>query len=83
MLLELFPIVLAVEIWGDSFRNFKVLFNCDNLGVVQVVNRLSADSQPVVQLLRHLVLHGLQLNTLIYAVYLPGEENTSADALSY
>lgn len=35
VLLELFPIVVAMEIWGEAFRNLKVRFNCDNLGVQQ------------------------------------------------
>ena len=82
VLLELFPIVVALELWGESLRNLKVRFNCDNLGVVQVVNRLSAASPPVVSLLRHLVLRCLHLNVFMYAVHLPGVENTLADALS-
>lgn len=82
VLLELFPIVVAMEIWGESFRNLKVRLNCDNLGVVQVINRLSAKSLPVVRLLRHLVLRCLKMNVFIYAVHLPGVDNTVADALS-
>ncbi|XP_077309871.1 integrase/recombinase xerD homolog [Lithobates pipiens] len=55
VLLELFPVVLAVELWGEAFRDRKVRFHVDNLGVVQVLNRMSAASPPVVRLLRHLV----------------------------
>lgn len=50
--------------------------------MVQVVNRLTAASVPVVRLLRHLVLRCLQVNAFIYAVHLPGIDNTLADALS-
>lgn len=75
--------MLALELWGDSFRNLKVHFNCDNLAVFQVVNRVSAALQPVVWLLRHLVVRCLQLNALIYAVHLLGVENTLVDALSH
>lgn len=82
MLLELFPVVLAVEVWGESFRDLKIRLNCDNLGVVQVINRISASSLTVVRLLRHLVLRCLQLNIFLYAVHLPGVDNTLADALS-
>lgn len=80
--LELFPVVLALELWGASFRNLKVPFHGDNMGVVQVINRVSASSPPVIRLLQHLVLRCLQLNVFIYAVHLPGEENVIADALS-
>ena len=83
VLLKLFPIVVALELWGESFRNSKVRFSCDNLGVVQVVNRISAESPSVVSLLRHLVLRCLHLNVFIHAVHLPVVKNTLADALSH
>lgn len=82
MLLELFPVVLAVELWGACFRDMKVRFHGDNLGVVQVINKVSALSPPVVWLLRHLVLRCLEINVFVYAVHLPGVENVIADALS-
>lgn len=81
-LLELFPIVLAVEIWGRAFQNKKVRFHCDNLGVVTAINNLSASSLPVVRLLRHLVLLCLRLNAFVYAVHIPGVSKRIADALS-
>lgn len=82
VLLELFPVVLAVELWGASFRDLKVRFHGDNMGVVQVINRVTASSPPVIRLLQHLVLRCLQLNVFIHAVHLPGVENVIADALS-
>lgn len=81
-LLELFPIVLALELWGSEFSNKRVRFHCDNLGVVQAINKLSASSPPVVSFLRRLVLRCLELNCFICAVHLPGVDNTVADALS-
>ncbi|XP_077309137.1 uncharacterized protein LOC143928250 [Lithobates pipiens] len=82
VLLELFPIVLALELWGESCRNLKLRINCDNMGVVQVVNRMSASSPPVIRLLRQLVLRCLRLNVFLYAVHIPGVENALADSLS-
>lgn len=80
VLLELFPVVLVMELWDTAWRNLKIRLNCDNMGVVQVVNQLSASSQPVIRLLRHLVC--LQLNVFLYAVHIPGIDNTLADSLS-
>lgn len=80
--LELFPIVLAVELWGEDFRNRRVRFHCDNLGVVQAINNNSASSPPVVRLLRHLVLTCLRINCFVSAVHVPGVDNSVADALS-
>ena len=82
MLLELFPIVLVVELWGQEFWNRRVRFHCDNLGVVQAITSLAASSLPVVRLLRALVLKFLELNMFICAVHIPGVENEVADALS-
>lgn len=82
MLLELFPIVLAVELWGDAFRDRKVSFNCDNMGVVTAINNISASSMPVVHHLLLFVLLCLQLNAFIYAVHISGVSNKIADALS-
>ena len=44
VLLELFPVVVALELWGTVFSNKKVCLHCDNLGVVQVINSLPGDS---------------------------------------
>lgn len=82
VLLKLFPIVVAVEIWGSKFRDRRVCFHCDNLGVVEVILSLSASSPPVVRLLRHLVLRCLSLNCLVQAVHVPGVLNSIADSLS-
>lgn len=81
-LLELFPIVVAVEIWGQYLANKRIRFMCDNLGVVQAINRQSASSRAVICLLRFLVLKGLSLNALFVAVHVPGVCNGVADSLS-
>lgn len=75
VLLELFPIVLSVELWGEAFRNKKVSFNCDNMGVVSAIKNISASSPPVVPLFHYLVLSCLRMNTFIYAVHIPGTTN--------
>lgn len=82
VLLELFPILVAVDIWGARFQNRRVCFHCDNMGVVAVVSSLSASSPPVVRLLRFLVLRCLSLNCFVKAVHVPEVENSIADALS-
>ncbi|KAM3934863.1 uncharacterized protein RB166_002258 [Leptodactylus fuscus] len=81
-LLELFPIVVAFSVWGDSFRNKKIRLHCDNLGVVQAINGLTASSPPVVCLLQQFVLLCLSLNSWVVAVHIPGIKNCIADALS-
>lgn len=81
-LLELFPILVAVVIWGEMFRNRKVCFHCVNLGVVMAINQLSASSPPVVKLLQQLVLECLSINAWIVAKHVPGVSNEITDSLS-
>ncbi|KAM3926861.1 uncharacterized protein RB166_009695 [Leptodactylus fuscus] len=71
-----------VESGWDKFRDKKVRFNCDNLGVVQAINNLSASSPPVVCLLQKLVLLCLSLNAWVVASHVPGVFNCVADAIS-
>nr|XP_033777770.1 uncharacterized protein LOC117349008 isoform X1 [Geotrypetes seraphini] len=81
-LLELFPLVVACELWADVFRNRRVVFWCDNLGVVEVVNRQAARCLAVNSLMRELVLRCLRLNLYMRARHVPGFQNGIADALS-
>ncbi|XP_031749215.1 uncharacterized protein LOC116407638 [Xenopus tropicalis] len=80
--LELFPIIVAVELWGRELSNKSVLFRSDNMATVLAVNNLTSSSRPVLALLRHLVLRCLQLNISFRAKHIPGEINEIADALS-
>lgn len=37
---ELFPIVVALELWGTVLRNKKILFMKDNMAIVYAINKL-------------------------------------------
>lgn len=82
VLLELFPLVVALFVWAEPLRNKRVRFFSDNLGVVTAVNTQTANSPPVVRLLRHFVLQCLVLNVHFSAVHVPGVLNCIADSLS-
>lgn len=79
---ELFPIVLALHLWGSCFQNQRVKFYCDNLAVVHSINKQTTRSKPSMQLLRVLVLSCLTHNIMFRAKHIPGHENNVADALS-
>ncbi|KAG8579422.1 hypothetical protein GDO81_010876 [Engystomops pustulosus] len=81
-LLELFPIVVSVELWGNLLANKRICFWTDNLGVVFAVNKLTSSSLPVLALLRHLVLRCLEWNIMFRAQHVPGVDNVIADPLS-
>ncbi|KAM4770950.1 uncharacterized protein WCC33_002735 [Rhinophrynus dorsalis] len=80
--LELFPIVVALELWWQKLRNRAVRFWSDNMSVVHAVNNLSSGSLPVIWLLRRLVLICMRHNIQFRAMHVPGVDNGIADALS-
>jgi len=79
---ELFPIVVAVLLWGEHLTDKKVLFHCDNQAVVHVLNKQSSRSKASMGLLRIFVLACLEQNILFKATHIPGRNNHIADALS-
>lgn len=81
-LLELFPIVVAIELWGGTMQNRRICFWSDNSSVVHGINNLTSSSPPVLSLLRHLVLRCLEWNIWFRARHVPGRDNIVADALS-
>lgn len=80
--LELFPICVAMEVWGEELRSKKIIFHCDNLGIVEVLNKQTAKCTRIMSLLRALVLQCLRHNIIFRAEHVPGKRNSIADALS-
>ena len=62
--LELFPIVLAIHIWGSSMTNRCVLLFTDNAALVDIINKQTSKHKLVMILLRDLVLSCLRYNIL-------------------
>lgn len=81
-LLELFPVVVALAIWGPHFANKRILLHTDNKGVLFAVNCLSSSSVMVVRVLRQIVWFCLRYNIWLKARHLPGVDNEIADSLS-
>lgn len=49
---DLYPILVAVKIFGQKMANHKVLFRCDNEAVVHVINSKTAKNPDLMHLLR-------------------------------
>ena len=81
-ILELFPIVLAVEVWGGMLRNRCLVFHTDNSAVVAVVNKLTCKEPTVMRLIRRLVVQSLRFNICFKRQHIPGILNVLADHLS-
>lgn len=80
--LELFPLLVSLHIWGDELQNKKILFRVDNLAVVHIVNSMTSKSDRVMSILRAFTLQCLHLNIAVKAQHLSGSLNQVADSLS-
>lgn len=79
---ELYPIVLALEIWGPHLKNKCITLYSDNFAVVYIINKQSCKDTHIMKLVRRLVLSCMQYNILIQAKHIPGKENILSDLLS-
>ena len=79
---ELLPIVLSVRLWGPSLTNKRIIFFCDNLAIVAVINKQTSKNSSIMALLRSLVVVCLKYNIMFTAKHIPGKRNIIADLLS-
>ena len=80
--LELFPIVLALHVWGHLMENKCLTFFTDNAALVDIINKQSSKHPLVMVLIRDLVLTSLKTNIMFTATHVPGANNTKADLIS-
>ena len=81
-ILEFYPIVLSVLVWGDKMRNQRITFFTDNAALVDIINKATSRDVTVMIFVRRLVLACLKFNILFRAHHVPGVKNVLADALS-
>ena len=80
--LELFPVLVSLVVWGSCLRNKKILFHCDNQSVVHILNTMTSKSDKIMVLVRALTLQCLQHNMVIRGVHIEGRTNILTDSLS-
>ena len=80
--LELYPIVAAVGVWGNQWENKSVCFYTDNQALVSILNKQTSREKVVMRLIRTLVVTCLKWNIHFIAKHIPGRLNTLADSLS-
>ena len=80
--LELFPIVLALNLWGQQLSCKRIVLHTDNQALCFIINKFSSKDDNIMVLLRNLASVCLDYNVLIKAEHIPGVLNTLADSLS-
>ena len=81
-LLELYPIVVAMHIWGHVLTSKRVLLHTDNQALVPIINKRTCKDTQIMKLVRSLMLATMRSHIIIKAVHVPGRSNGLADALS-
>ncbi|KAK6169930.1 hypothetical protein SNE40_018448 [Patella caerulea] len=81
-ILELYPIVASVIVWGQLMANHRILLYTDNYVLVHVLNKQTSPNGQLMHMVRVFVLHCLKYKILFRANHIPSLYNASADHLS-
>ena len=74
--------LISCVVWGSTLSRQRIEFKCDNLALVEAINKGSSKETQVMHLLRCLWFFTAYFDVSINASHLPGVLNTSADMLS-
>lgn len=80
--LEMYAVMVAVELFASALTGQRVVIFCDNQPVVAMINKGSTKCKTCMQLLRMITLKSMQYQVRFFARFIPTLENTRADALS-
>ena len=73
---------MACAVWGKQWKNSTVLFRCDNMAVVAIVNSGRSRDQLAMHLMRCLSFFLAHFNLFTVAEHIQGRLNVAADSLS-
>lgn len=79
---ELFPILVAVSLWGYQWCEKRILVYCDNLPTVELLNKGYTSKEPAATMLRLITVEAMSHNFLLKASHIPGKFNVFSDLLS-
>ena len=79
---EIFPIFLGLKIFATQLTNKFVVLHCDNIAVVESMNKLTTKDSKMLTFMKEIALVILKHNISIKCVHIAGKENTVADRIS-
>jgi hypothetical protein len=80
--MEMYPILLALLVWAEQFKNKCLILRSDNMAVVHVINKNTSKDNTIMILVRQLVLICLKYNILVKSQHIMGSHNVISDLLS-
>lgn len=79
---ELYPIVMACVLWGHTWCRKRILFHCDNLSTVEIINKGRSKIPSIMKLMRTLTYHSAMHSFVIHSKHIPGVKNCISDSIS-
>ena len=79
---ELVPIVIGAFVWGHHWAHEVMQFECDNMAVVEVLNKGYSRDTSLMHLMHTLFFAAPKYNFWFVASHLPGARSVAADAIS-
>ena len=80
--LELYPIFVLISLFSNNIKGKQVVFHCDNISIVHIINKQSSKCPLIMKLIRPMVLLMLNCNISFTAAHIPGINNKLCDYLS-
>ena len=80
--LELYAVCVGLFIWMENFTNRRILIHCDNMSVVNIINKTTSSCRNCMSLVQLLVSLSLRYNTRVFAQHIFGKNNNLSDSLS-
>jgi hypothetical protein len=80
--LELFPVIVAAVLWGADWGRKKILFHCDNMATVFIIQKGRAKDHTTMRLMRKLTFCAAKHSFSVHSVHIPGVRNEVSDSLS-
>ena len=81
-LLELYAIVIALELWAPRLQGMHIILRSDSSATVGWLTRKRSPIPAAMQLIRHLTLTCLHFQILIKAIHIEGALNQRSDWIS-
>ena len=79
---EMMALVIATKLWKHYFNGLKIEIDCDNMGVLEIINRGRARDMKLQQMLRELTFVTATHHCEIHVKYIRSEDNLISDRLS-
>jgi hypothetical protein len=79
---ELYPVVISCVLWGNEWARKRILFHCDNMATVEIINKGRSKVKTIMKLMRKLTFCAASCQFTVHAKHIPGKLNSIADAIS-